>query len=157
MTDHPDPTALRLEGQRLVEAATRDWALSIADPISRIPPGDRSMRENALVDLAQATRTLLQSLAALTEERDRLRANAPLFAVHVIGPDDIWPMPDLETARQSAKKLNDWHFNRADKSPDDPSLYAVVTVYPHDADSHASGLANAAAEFGFTLTARPTP
>lgn len=72
MTDHPDPTALRLEGQRLVEAATRDWALSIADPILRIPPGDRSMRENALVDLAQATRTLLQSLAALTEERDAL-------------------------------------------------------------------------------------
>ncbi len=72
MTDHPDPTALRLEGQRLVEAATRDWALSIADPISRIPPGDRSMRENALVDLAQATRTLLTTLAALTEERDAL-------------------------------------------------------------------------------------
>lgn len=108
-------------------------------------------------ELANETGRLRMNEHALTEERDRLRANAPLFAVHVIGPDDIWPMPDLETARQSAKKLNDWHFNRADKRPDDPSLYAVVTVYPHDADSHASGLANAAAEFGFTLTARPTP
>lgn len=88
MTDHPDPTALRLEGQRLVEATTK--LLKAARPHANAYSTDN------LIALADLVPTLLQSLAALTEERDRLREaamgwrtdieNAPAYPAKV----DLW-------------------------------------------------------------------
>lgn len=75
MTDRPDPTALRLEGQRLVEAAEAaniaaqsayDASLQSSDVYGAWLEKSRE-RDRWFITNGP---TLLQSLAALTEERD---------------------------------------------------------------------------------------
>lgn len=63
MTDTPDPTALRLEGQRLVEAATPG-----ADPYEDLSDEQVELGRWSVNNLP----TLLTTLAALTEELDAL-------------------------------------------------------------------------------------
>lgn len=85
MTDHPDPTALRDEGQRLVEAidaatimiedGVRGMAKSDCDGGGFLERSDA--REIAREVIEAVCPTLLTTIAALTEERDEAvkRAN----------------------------------------------------------------------------------
>lgn len=52
-----------------------------------------------------------------------------MWAVHVLGPDDMYPCPDKEVADALALVLNR-QFERH-RAPDDPWMLATVTVWPH--------------------------
>lgn len=134
MTDHPDPTALRLEGQRLVEAidaattmieeGVRGMAKSDCDGGGFLERSDA--REIAREVLTTAYPTLLQSLAALTEERDRLRELSE----------------ELRAALTEASQP--------------PGLHADEVAWAI-AESADCALREIDAKFPATLTARPTP
>lgn len=66
-----------------------------------------------------------------------------LWAVHVLGPDTIFAMPDRATAEQRAAEWNDMFKTMLsrDASPNDPKLEAVVEPYPYAAATHAEALA----------------
>lgn len=99
MTDQSDPTALRLEGQRLVEADIR-WAQSIAGPLKHIPPGDRSQRERALVVLSDACTTQAEALTKAEQERDEAVKRAAELQ---------------EQGRQSARSVADDTIEKLDR------------------------------------------
>lgn len=101
MTDHPDPTALRLEGQRLVEAidaattmieeGVRGMAKSDCDGGGFLERNDA--REIAREVIEAVCPTLLTTLSALTEERDRLREQLAVMEGVWRTPDEVPAMP----------------------------------------------------------------
>ena len=62
-----------------------------------------------------------------------------LWCLHVTGADDVHPMPSREVALEEANALNT-ALCRIKREDYDPALIAVVTEWPHSADSHAAGL-----------------
>ncbi|MNS47409.1 hypothetical protein D3C72_799370 [compost metagenome] len=75
----------------------------------------------------------------------------PLWMMHVIGPDDIYPAPDHATAVQSCAYLN------SEIAPKVPSVLcvAVPAIWTGTAEEHAEGLAEAIK--GWTVPAAPAP
>lgn len=71
------------------------------------------------------------------------RTPAPvLWCVHVIGPDDLHPAPDLLTAIAWAKQFNAWSeaANAGVPAEDVVLCYASVIEWEGTAESHAEGL-----------------
>jgi hypothetical protein len=75
------------------------------------------------------------------------------WCVHVIGPDDLIPMPDHATAVRAANRFNRWWRNylarRSDDGVDLPPVPAVVRPWPYsadDPDDHAKALAELRAD-----------
>lgn len=62
-----------------------------------------------------------------------------LWCVHLTGADDVHPMPSREVALEEANSLNT-SICRIKREDVDPVLIAVVTEWPHSADSHGAGL-----------------
>lgn len=62
-----------------------------------------------------------------------------LWAILIPGPDDVWAMPDNESANEAARKHN--QFVDSEKFPY-PELrdgcYARVIVWPHGKREHAT-------------------
>lgn len=73
-------------------------------------------------------------------------ADPRLWCLHAIGPDDVYPAPDFDTAQKWA----DWGNKRF--AGDGNILRFVVAVWPWSADSHADGLTKSKADW-----ALPTP
>ena len=75
----------------------------------------------------------------------------PLWMMHVIGPDDIYPAPDHATAVQWCAYLN------SEIAPKVPSVLcvAVPAIWTGTAEEHAEGLAEAIK--GWTVPAAPAP
>jgi len=48
-----------------------------------------------------------------------------LWAVHVIGPDDIYAARTYEAALMEAHNVNTWVVSRTDRHPYDPHIWAV--------------------------------
>ena len=79
-----------------------------------------------------------------------------LWCIHIIGPDDLIPMPDRATAdRQAAKFMESWtryRNRRISENPDDPSndyfpeVAALVVPWPSDYSGHREAHASALAE-----------
>jgi hypothetical protein len=67
-----------------------------------------------------------------------------LWCVNVLGPDDVHACRDRADAFRFALWLNLSFldlYGRADASPYDPTVQAVIAVWPHSRESHAEGLA----------------
>lgn len=80
----------------------------------------------------------------MTEERQALLPVTPdtrLWCLHHIGPDDVHPAPDFETAQKWA----DW-ANRRFAEHSDLSRF-VVAIWPWSAERHAEGLAKSIEEW----------
>lgn len=84
MTDHPDPATIRLEGQRLVEAATprmtpdaliesAEALLELDEKNALVPHGIGGLARDIIQMFVLTVRQFHTRLAALTEERDALR------------------------------------------------------------------------------------
>lgn len=68
----------------------------------------------------------------------------PLWCVHVIGPDEVHATASLRDAVRAAHGFNTWWHPRTkdDSDADYVLMYANVAQWPHDAESHASSLAD---------------
>lgn len=98
---------------------------------------------------ANVYRTMLS--AAPEPVSDHYKLEEPLWAMHVIGPDDIYPAPDFETAVQWCAEQN---AAFAKSSAETGVLAAFVpALWPLSAEAHAEGLAASVA--GWTLPAQP--
>lgn len=67
---------------------------------------------------------------------------APLWCVHIEGPDDVVPAPDWETAEKWAGIANATFDAQKARYPDPTfpfPLKAVALIWPHDAAGHAEG------------------
>jgi hypothetical protein len=58
-----------------------------------------------------------------------------LYAVHILGPDDIFAAPSKEAAERAAKSVNDWFSTN--RWPD-VEVKAVVIEWPFSEELHAS-------------------
>ncbi len=68
-----------------------------------------------------------------------------LFAVSIIGPDDLVAAASYADAVKIAHAFNSWWVGRLDKLRDlDPHLWAVPITWPWSAPDHAANLAKAA-------------
>ena len=68
-----------------------------------------------------------------------------LWAVHVLGPDDVIAAADKAEAEKHAKGINDW-FERWSQRPGfdpelDPRVHAKVIKWPYSAAGHAEQVA----------------
>lgn len=79
------------------------------------------------------------------ESADRKRRGEPvseetLWCLHILGPDDVYPAP----SRAYAEVAADVHNARFRKISKESGVMceAIVAPWPHDAESHARGLAN---------------
>lgn len=76
------------------------------------------------------------------------------WCVHVIGPDDLIPMPDHATAVRGADRFNTWWDRyHADRVAEDPRMAemlprvnATVRPWPYGSDEHALALADLRAD-----------
>jgi hypothetical protein len=68
-----------------------------------------------------------------------------LWAVHVVGPDDLLAAPDHDQARSLAKRLRDY-FATWPVDEYRPHMNAIVVVWPHSADAHAKEVARLRSE-----------
>jgi len=76
------------------------------------------------------------------------------WCVHVLGPDDLIPMPDYATANRAATRFNHWwqDYRARRKEQEDadlPETPAIVRPWPYDADDpngHAQALAELRAD-----------
>lgn len=68
--------------------------------------------------------------------------SAELWAVHVTGPDDIWPAPNKTAAEAASIRFNEWYGNRKDPSPMDPQMSATVIPWDGTFEQHAALLKN---------------
>lgn len=76
-----------------------------------------------------------------------------LWAVHVLGPDDLVPVKDRAEGDRLAAEINDmarqWR-ERPDASPLDPRISAELVPWDGSAEQHAASLAELAADGGYT-------
>lgn len=70
-----------------------------------------------------------------------MSSETKLWCVHHIGPDDVHPAPDFETAQKWAKYANDTFAEYAYISRFE------VAVWPWSADAHAAALPKSIAEW----------
>lgn len=70
-----------------------------------------------------------------------------LWCLHILGPDDVYPAPDRATAQLWAAQWTVWHHRRNPMPRAyDPVVSWIVAPWPHDAASHAEGLARSIAD-----------
>jgi hypothetical protein len=68
---------------------------------------------------------------------------APLWCVHVSGPDDVIPAPDEATAIRWAERVNAGLRELLADRPAheyDPVIKAVAAPWPHSREAHAEGV-----------------
>lgn len=73
-----------------------------------------------------------------------------LWAVHVLGPDDILAMPDRETAETVAAQINGVaqdFASRPSASDLDPHVSAEVVEWPWDFQAHGEAVTDADGEY----------
>lgn len=76
------------------------------------------------------------------------------WCVHLVGPDDLIPMPDYATADRAATRFNRWwqDYRARRKEQEDvdlPETPAIVRPWPYDADDpngHAKALSDLRAD-----------
>ena len=68
-----------------------------------------------------------------------------LWAVHVVGPDDLLAAPSHEAAASLAKRLRDY-FDTWPVDEYRPKLQAITVVWPHSREQHAAEVARLTAE-----------
>lgn len=72
------------------------------------------------------------------------------WCVHVLGPDDLIPMPDHATAVRAADRFNTWwqkyRATRQDDGAALPGTPVIVRPWPYAPDEHASALADLRAD-----------
>lgn len=89
------------------------------------------------------------------------QADDSLWCLHALGFDEVHPAPDRATAQLWAAQWTVWN-QRRNPTPDglEPVVSWTVARWPHDADSHAKGLARSVAGNTFPvdpLTASTPP
>lgn len=71
-------------------------------------------------------------------------ADQELWAVHVIGPDDVYAAASYEEALTRAQKINEWVVGRTDRHPYAPHMWAIPKLW-REAVSSGTSEAHAAA------------
>ena len=75
-----------------------------------------------------------------------------LWAMHIRGPDDLYPAPDYETAVKWCDYVN---YSAAPRSPD-VMMAAVPAIWPYEPERHRDGLAESVAGWTLPLNADGT-
>ncbi|MEK9722116.1 MAG: hypothetical protein VW405_01355 [Rhodospirillaceae bacterium] len=75
-------------------------------------------------------------------------ARAGLWCMNVLGPDDVYPVADYDTARRLSERFNAWWAAQPKLSDDDPLMLAVPAPWSWEAAAHADGLSATAENFG---------
>ncbi len=90
---------------------------------------------------------------AIVKQEDNL-----LWCLHVLGPDDVHPAPDRATAQLWAAQWTVWNQRqRPEPHLFDPVMSWIVAEWPHDAASHAAGLAQSIHNNLFPVDPLSTP
>lgn len=103
------------------------------------------------VELIRLVRDLRRSLAAeIAQRAGDVEPDETLWAMHVMGPDDIIAMPDRETAQERADEVNAIVAQlktRPGASDLDPGISAAVIEWPGTPQEHADELAEHGTEY----------
>lgn len=75
-----------------------------------------------------------------------------LWAMHIRGPDDLYPAPDYDTAVKWCDYVN---YSAAPRSPD-VMMAAVPAIWPYAPERHQDGLAGSVADWTLPLKADGT-
>lgn len=63
-----------------------------------------------------------------------------LWALHILGPDDVYAAPSEEEATACAKQINDLLSARVNQNTNYPPIDALVILWPFSAEAHAADL-----------------
>lgn len=103
----------------------------------------RIVREhNAAVGEREAIAAELGEAMSAEPWRVRAEKNAEraLWAMHILGPDDVIPMPSYAEALRQCDALNRSVWSR-EGAPDDVLAFAIPAVWAWTKDEHAEALA----------------
>ena len=116
------------------------WAAQHAET-GKVPAwvaGGNALAQNCARGLVPRIKVVLKAPPTPAVEGEGL-----LWAMHIRGPDDLYPAPDYETAVKWCDYIN---YSVAPRAPD-VMLAAVPAVWPYSDLQHASSLEGAVAEW----------
>ncbi|KAA0888722.1 hypothetical protein [Oryzomonas rubra] len=121
----------------------------LMDMVDRLRNFQNGIHGQFFLEAADRIERLTSDNQVLHLKNEALKApqrveDAPLWCVHIEGPDDLIAMPSMDAAGREAAKLNKSIGRQWEEG--DPEITAIATLWPYSAESHAKALAEAQEE-----------